>query len=317
MKTSKMPVGIIGCGRHAQHHAESFGKSFKVFSVWDPDKKAMKQISSVKKSTTIEKLLAEKAIKAVMICSPDEHHLVQIEMALAAGKHVFCEKPLLVPDQDIKRLEAVFALAKEKGLVLTSCHPRRLDIPFLWFAGYPFPLHFGKVLHFSFDFTYHTPSNEWKAGRSLLLDHANHEVDLMNFLFGIEGFTARKVRDSFDHYEVEGIRDDGISFHFLGTRRLKAGRYPERCRIRFERGEVELDMSMKVARITDHETGKMKTIKQLGIDYNGRLKRVARNFRMQIQDPRLGYLSEKELIMNTEVGIVLQNEGIQRIDVRK
>jgi len=92
---------------------------------------------------------------------------------------------------------------------------------------------YGKAVSFDFDFSYHKPSNEWKHTRSLLLDHLNHEVDLVNFLFGIQGFDAWKLQDGFDHYEVVGKRDDGMVFHFRGTRRLAAHTYPEWCRYNF------------------------------------------------------------------------------------
>ena len=311
-------LGIIGCGGHAQHHAKHCGQHFCVRGSWDPNPEMMKKVVGLK-YPHLEGLLADGEINAVMICSPDEYHLAQIEMALAAGKHVFCEKPLLVPGQDMVQLEAAFDLAKKKKLALTSCHPRRYDRPVMWMndkLNSDFLGQFGKVLSIAFDFSYHKPSNEWKNGRSLLLDHLNHEVDLMNFLFGIQGFEAIKLFDSFDRYVVAGKRDDGITFHFMGTRRLDSSKYPEWCTIRFERGEVRLDMLMGVAYIVDHEKGTTTTVPKLEIDYEGRLEKVMDDFGGQIMHGRAGYLSRHEMLMNTEAGIALQNEGIQRINVR-
>ncbi len=317
------PLGIIGCGGHSVHHAHNLNGRFIVCNIWDPDPNAMEKISSIRKSTSLEELLADRHVVAVLIGSPDEHHLSQIKMALEAGKHVFCEKPLLVPGQEISELERLFELARSKNLALTSCHPRRLDRPMIWFrdgmesSGAEFPRRFGKVMSFSFDFSYHEPSNQWKHSRSLLLDHLNHEVDLMNSFFGICGFYAWKLHDSFEHYDVVGKRDDGITFHFKGTRRLKGSTYPEWCRIRFERGEVNIDLMMGIAYIIDHEKGRTEMVPGLSTDYDGRLARVMYNFEFQIEGDSSGYLTEAEMLMNTEVGIVLQNEGIQRINVRR
>jgi predicted dehydrogenase len=311
-------IGLIGCGTHAQHHAKHYSDHFSTYGVWDPDPAAIEKFEG-KKYDTLEDLLAEQKIDAVMICSPDEYHLTQIEMALAAGKHVFCEKPLLVPGQDMARLEAAFELAAQKRRVLTSCHPRRYDCPIWWLDEHIKPrfyVRFGKVVSFDFDFSYHAPSNEWKQARSLLLDHVNHEVDLMNYLFGIQGFEAWKLHDGFDHYDMVGKRDDGITFRFRGTRRLKEHVYPEWCRVRFERGEVVLDMMMGVAYIIDHNKKTTKTVRNLAIDYEGRLEKVTADFAGQITGRRLGYLTRAEMLMNTEAGIVLQNEGVQRINVR-
>lgn len=317
-------MGIIGCGTHAQHHAEHYEADFQTHGVWDPDQEAMAKIGGIQYAT-LEDLLADPCIVAVMICSPDQYHLSQIMMAIEAGKHVFCEKPLLVPGQDMSLLEAAFDLAMEKGLVLTSCHPRRFDRPIMWLKSrisvegkgrLEFTERFGKVVSFDFDFSYHAPSNLWKHARSLLLDHINHEVDLMNALFGIQSFDAWKLRDGFDHYHVVGKRDDGIAFNFQGTRRLVSHIYPEWCRVRFERGMIELDMMLGIARIHDHDQKTVETVEKLAIDYDGRLERVMSDFKGSQIYPELGYLSKPEMLMNTEAGIVLQQDGLRRIDVR-
>lgn len=315
-------IGIIGCGTHAQHHARHCGQFAQIVAAWDPDFKVTFKVGAFFQHGSLEALLENEEVEAVMICSPDKHHLAQIELALAAGKHVFCEKPLLVPGQPIKHLEAAFDWAARKKLVISSCHPRRFDRPFDWLGGKlrsgEFLDRFGKAVSFDFDFSYHTPSNEWKHSRSLLLDHINHEVDLMNALFEIQGFEAWKLCDGHDHYDVVGKRDDGITFHFKGTRRLNERFYHEWCRVRFERGEVEVDMMKGWARISDHDQKIIEETIGLSIDYDGRLAKVMDNFAdVQIGQRQTGYLSRSEMLMNTEAGIVLAaSEGVQRIDIR-
>lgn len=315
-------LGIIGCGEHARHHAEHCGRFAIPMGVWDPIPAAMAKLGHVPMFPTIEALLVDPSIEAVIIGSPEEFHLEQTRMALEAGKHVFCEKPLLVPGQGIGELEALFDLAKSNGLVLTSCHPRRFDRPFMWFKhkflehkGTSFEL--GRPVSLDFDFSYHKPSMKWKHERSLLLDHINHEVDLMNFFFGISGFAAWRLKDGFDEYEVSGKREDGITFHFHGTRRLDSGVYPEWCRVRFEQGEVTMDMMADRAVVMDHESGTAMSTPKLGIDYGGRLDRVMDAFVRQIQGDGKAYLTPSEMLMNTEAAIVLSSQaGIQRIWVR-
>jgi predicted dehydrogenase len=315
-------IGIIGCGSHAQHHSRHYGQTAIVVAAWDPDPEAVHMVTARFKCKTIEELLGHYEVQAVMICSPDQYHLDQIDMALNAGKHVFCEKPLLIPGQPIERLEAAFDLAISKNLIITSCHPRRFDRPFVWLgsklrSGELFN-RFGRVVSFDYDISYHTPSNEWKHDRSLLLDHINHEVDLMNALFGIQGFYAWKLSDGYDHYDAVGRRDDDISFHFKGTRRLNERFYHEWCRVRFERGEVEIDMMNGWARISDHGQKFVEMTSGLSIDYDGRLAGVMENFtNVQIVCGQSGYLSRAEMLMNTECGIVLaEKDGVQRINVR-
>jgi predicted dehydrogenase len=312
-----LSMGIIGCGSHALHHAQNYGGDFETHGVWDPKRSAMRRFGG-KKYPTLEALLADEKIVAVSICSPDKHHLGQTEMALAAGKHVFCEKPFLVPGEDIARLEAAFAIAEEKKLAITSCHPRRFDRPIEWLQQWlrkNSPARFGAVISFEYDFSYHAPTEPWKHARSLLLDHVCHEVDLMNALFGMQGFDALKLHDSFNHYHVVGKRDDGLTFSFRGTRRLRRHVYPEWCRVRFDRGEIVLDMMMGLAYQFDHNQKLVKTVPGLAIDYSGRLQKVMTDFSRQITGMAPGYLSPREMIMNATVGIVLQNAGVQHISM--
>ncbi len=333
----KIPLAIIGCGGHARHHALHYLSHFTTEAVWDTDPDSRASIPSQLQANTIEELLASDA-KAVMICSPDEFHLAQIELALKAGKHVFCEKPLLVPGQSIHHLEALFKVAELGGLVLTSCHPRRYDKPMRWLMhalhssqiseneATPRPTQaarrliasLGQAVGFTFDFSYHVPTSDWKHSRSLLLDHLNHEVDLMNMLFGIHGFDAWKLHDGPNRYAVAGKRDDAIVFQFHGTRQLKTEKYPEWCAVRFERGEVKIDMMTGTVSILDHDSGKTATYPGLDIDYSGRLCGIMEDFAKRIMGQPTGpeSLTMKEMLMNTEAGIVLQQEGIQRISVR-
>lgn len=55
-------------------------------------------------STDYSAALADPAIDVVYLCTPNRLHADQAEAALAAGKHVFCEKPLCTTLADCRRL---------------------------------------------------------------------------------------------------------------------------------------------------------------------------------------------------------------------
>jgi predicted dehydrogenase len=61
---------------------------------------------------SVEELLADESIDAVHICSPNSTHASYAAAALAAGKHVVCEKPLATSPQDAA---ALTALAQSSG----------------------------------------------------------------------------------------------------------------------------------------------------------------------------------------------------------
>ena len=110
-------VGIIGAGRIGKVHCESimrYVKNATVKAVADPfmndETKAWAQgLGITEFYEDYHKILEDKDIEAVLICSStDTHSPISLE-AIAAGKHVFCEKPI---DHDVNKiLEVKKALA--------------------------------------------------------------------------------------------------------------------------------------------------------------------------------------------------------------
>ena len=73
-------------------------------------------------------VLADPAIRAVILCTPHTLHAGLIARAAAAGKHVFCEKPL-----GLTRADAVASIeaCTNAGVILGVGHERRFEPPML------------------------------------------------------------------------------------------------------------------------------------------------------------------------------------------
>jgi predicted dehydrogenase len=65
-------------------------------------------------------------VEAVILATPHSLHAEQIERAVAAGKHIFCEKPLALTRRGA---EAVVAACAKNNLVLGMGHERRWEPP--------------------------------------------------------------------------------------------------------------------------------------------------------------------------------------------
>ena len=77
-------------------------------------------------TTSLDEVLDDSALDAVIICSPSEAHADQTERALRAGKHVLCEIPLatslgallmLIPEPDPGSIALGLAVVAGLGLV--------------------------------------------------------------------------------------------------------------------------------------------------------------------------------------------------------
>ncbi|MCB8881491.1 Gfo/Idh/MocA family oxidoreductase [Acidisoma cellulosilytica] len=77
-------------------------------------------------SAALEDALADPAIEAVLLVTPHSFHEQQIAQTVAAGKHVFCEKPLALTRAGA---EQAVARCQQAGLVLGMGHERRFEPP--------------------------------------------------------------------------------------------------------------------------------------------------------------------------------------------
>ncbi|HLA84537.1 MAG TPA: Gfo/Idh/MocA family oxidoreductase [Thermoguttaceae bacterium] len=61
-------------------------------------------LAGIARYETLDKMLADPAIDLVDICLPPETHAEAVLKSLAAGKHVFCEKPIAIKPADAERM---------------------------------------------------------------------------------------------------------------------------------------------------------------------------------------------------------------------
>jgi len=313
---AKNPInyGILGCGRHARLAHAIPGKdiaSLKLKSLCDISSESMTALEDAHgenlQKYTHRKEFFNSDIEAVLIATPDEHHFNDLKEVLAAGKHAFTEKPIVTKAEELPELESLLKQAAINNLVVTSCHLRRYNPPFVWLKENIASLteKLGEPIIFSFDFSYHRPSKQWKHERGLLIDHINHEIDLVHYIFGYESFQATKLVNRFDEYRVVGLRKDGLQFDFHGTRRLNERRYFEFMNVRFEKGTIQIETNNQLAELYDHDSGvKINMIIPVA-DYGASSRGTMENFANAILGTENCYLSHVDLYVNNATGVML------------
>ena len=143
-------------------------------------------------------MLLDDAIDVVHICTPHFEHKRMILAALAAGKHVFCEKPVGMNSSEFG--DIVQAVEQAPGL-LGVCYQNRLNPTSLRIRQELSEGELGKmlgmkaVLTWSRSGAYYTES-PWRGrlateGGSLLINQAIHTLDLMQWFAG--GVTRLKA----------------------------------------------------------------------------------------------------------------------------
>jgi predicted dehydrogenase len=75
-------------------------------------------------TSSYDEVLADDAVDVVWICTPDDLHAEQAAQALAAGKDVFCEKPLARRREDFERIGRLLAESSATLAVGMNCRFR-------------------------------------------------------------------------------------------------------------------------------------------------------------------------------------------------
>jgi len=188
-------IGIIGAGRIGKVHGQSIAnyvRAAKVTAIADPF--LTEEAGAWAKSLGIEKIskdhldiINDPSIDIVLICSStDTHSAISLE-AIAAGKHVFCEKPI---DHDIGRINAVLDALKNapSGLKYMVGFNRRFDHNFRAVRKAVEDGKIGKVELVKITSRDPEPPSAEYAARSggIFLDMTIHDFDMVRYLSGEE-----------------------------------------------------------------------------------------------------------------------------------
>ena len=124
-------LGLLGAGRIGKTHARSIadGDGARLVAVADPDEAAVAAVveATGTRTASVEEVLADPAIEGVLIATPTDLHAELIERAAAAGKAIFCEKPI---DLHLSRAQESVAAAARCGVPLMIGFNRRFDPSF-------------------------------------------------------------------------------------------------------------------------------------------------------------------------------------------
>jgi predicted dehydrogenase len=132
-------VAVVGCGAWGKNHVRTHAAIGSLAAVVDP----VPGVAEAHAATygvaarTFDEVLLDEAIDGLVIAAPAADHARLAEAALAAGKHVFVEKPLALTVADAERVTAAAAAADRVLMVghLLQYHPAFLALRDLVASG--------------------------------------------------------------------------------------------------------------------------------------------------------------------------------------
>lgn len=192
MEKKLLNVAVIGLGigrSHAKGVKATEGAC--LYGVCDPDvakaQETAKELDALHVFSDYTQVVADPAIDAVIIASPDQCHKDMVVAALNAGKHVMCEKPLALTREDCETIVAAAEASNKKFMTGQLCRftDAFVQAKKLVDAGTIGELTFVES-EYAHDYTDIYAKGSWRSdpARNGVVGGGCHAVDLLRWIAG-------------------------------------------------------------------------------------------------------------------------------------
>ena len=198
----RVRIGLVGAGLIGGAHsavlrtiADAMPEQVELSAVADPLARSRELFTSLygyRHAFADARALLDRAdVDAVFVCTPTAFHAEVVHAAAAAGKHLFCEKPLAMSHAEAQEMLAAVQRAGVRtqiGLVLrfSAVYTVMRELLRTSEAGAPTAVVFRDDQVFPIRGVHHTA---WRKNRTLtaggtLIEHGVHDLDLLTWFFG-------------------------------------------------------------------------------------------------------------------------------------
>jgi len=191
-------VGVIGAGRIGRLHAQNLAyrvPGARLVAIVDVFVEAAQSVAAELAQAAprgglavhqdYRRVLEDKSIEAVLICSSTDTHAQIIEQAAEAGKQIFCEKPIAL---DLKQIDRALAAVDRAGVKLQIGFNRRFDPNFKRVREAVAAGEIGTphLLRITSRDPQPPPLAYVKVSGGIFLDMTIHDFDMARYLIGSE-----------------------------------------------------------------------------------------------------------------------------------
>lgn len=251
-------LGVIGFGGFALFSVQQFMQTpgINLVGIAGTHREAAEAAAKrfdAKLFDEIEELVNSLEVDLIYIATPPFLHYEQSLMALKAGKHVICEKPL---STKLEHAEELIALAKKKGLLMSVNLMQRYNPVYQKIKELIDSKALGDVLHGYFE-NYATneflPDEHWfwdkELSGGIFIEHGVHFFDMFEGWIGKGNIvsaqatlrpTKAQVKPIEDQVQCQAIYAEYIPVNFYHGFTQAARMDRQELRILFEKGDVTL-----------------------------------------------------------------------------
>jgi len=216
---ANLKFGIIGCGRIAQRHAEHIQNAGKLIAVCDTVQEKADEMATkynAKAYTKIADLLKENPdIDVITICTPNGLHAEHSIMALKAGFHVLCEKPMALTVNDCGEMINAAEKANKRLFIVKQ---NRFNPPVAAVKKIIDEGKLGKIYSVQLNCYWNRNNeyyqNSWKGTKDMdggtLFTQFSHFIDLLYWIIGdVKEVTA--LTGNYHHKNIIEFEDTGVA----------------------------------------------------------------------------------------------------------
>lgn len=192
-------IGILGCGRIGQVHARSVGQvaGAQVTAVSDAFADPANALAAATGAEVLSSaaLIASDQVDAVVIGTPTDTHYDLIHAAAAAGKAIFCEKPV---DMSADRIRDCIGAVQGAGVSFLTGFNRRFDPNFAALQARLAQGEIGdaEIITILSRDPSPPPVSYIQSSGGLFRDMMIHDLDMARFLLGEEPVSVYAVGSS-------------------------------------------------------------------------------------------------------------------------
>ena len=266
-------IGIVGLGFMGRMHYDTYAKipGAQVVAICDADpKRAAGDLSGgwgniggagtqqlpmdrIKGYTDPREMIGNAEVDVIDVCLPTPAHVEVVTAALAAGKHVLCEKPMARTAADARKIAA--AAASAKGVFMPAMC-MRFWAEWEWLKRAVAEEHFGKVKSAHFRRVGVMPKGWFSNGQmsgGALVDLHVHDTDFVYHVFGkpraVFSRGHRGGSGEIDHvvtqYLFDGRNRDTVVVAEGGWNMAEGFAFTMRYTVNFERATADFDIGRK------------------------------------------------------------------------
>ena len=199
--TAKVGVGVIGTGRIGKLHIEHLSQNIPeadLVAICSLDTETAESLAERFNipivTSDYHTLVTNPKIDAVIVASSTDTHVEICQAAAAAGKHIFCEKPIAL---DLEQIDETLAIVKEAKVKFQVGFNRRFDKNFMKARESIVSGEIGEphILRITSRDPAPPPIEYVKISGGMFLDMTIHDFDMARYLINDEVVKVYAIGD--------------------------------------------------------------------------------------------------------------------------